>query len=111
MKNIKYLLKEIMSAFIGNKKNGKWIIAVPDCAPGLCNPKMKLAKDDLNITSSTGHWERHVLAKIFGVSNVLSEELNQLKTETHRQMIFGTPHGVGCNRAEISLLGMILNGK
>jgi hypothetical protein len=86
-----HLLKNVIRAVIDN---GKWIIAIHDCAPGLCNPKMKLKKDDLNITSKTGHWERHVLAEIFGVRDVLSNELNKLEIKTHKLQIFDTPHGL-----------------
>jgi len=86
-----HLLKNVIQAVL---ENGNWLVAVHDCAPGLCNPNMELEKDDLHITSSTGHWERHVLAEIFGVADVLGERLNHLETNRHTEMIFETPHGL-----------------
>lgn len=73
---------------------GRWLVALHDCGRGLCNPRMTLAKDDPNVSSSTGVWERHVLAEVFGVADPLSERLDDLETATRRLRIFSTPHGL-----------------
>lgn len=72
-----------------------WPVTVHDCGAGLCNPDMEIDKSDPNISSRTGHWERHVLAEVFGVADPLSTELDTQETATHRMRIFETPHG-GC---------------
>lgn len=74
-------------------------IAIHDCTRGLCNPKMSLSKNDSNVTSLTGVWERHVLAEIFGVRDPRSKDLDQALNDTHRLRIFSTPHGLGVIRA------------
>jgi hypothetical protein len=74
---------------------GNWTLALHDCGRGLCNPHMTLAKENLAVTSSTGVWERHVLAELFSVSDPLSTQLDQAATATHRLHIFDTPHGLG----------------
>jgi hypothetical protein len=56
---------------------------------------MELAKDDLKVSSLTGIWERHVLAEAFGLADPLSQQLDNLETDTHRLRIFSTPHGLG----------------
>ena len=56
---------------------------------------MRISKEDSAlITSRTGHWERHVLAEIFGVDNPLDSSLDDRETETHRLRVFETPHGL-----------------
>jgi glycosyltransferase involved in cell wall biosynthesis len=86
------LLKEVLTQTLAHA--GKWALAIHDCGRGLCNPRMTLAKDDPHVTSSTGVWERHVLAEVFGIADPLSERLDQLETATHRLVIFGTPQGL-----------------
>jgi len=87
-----YLLKNILETFLESQN---WILVIHDCSPGLCNPKMELSRGDaLGITSLTGHWERHVLAEVFGVADVMSDQLNYGQTENHLRMIFDTPHGI-----------------
>ena len=71
------------------------VLAIHDCTAGLCNPRMTLAKDDPNVTSATGTWERHVLAQRFGIGDPLSPALDRATTPTHRLTIFDTPHGLG----------------
>jgi hypothetical protein len=74
---------------------GRRVLAIHDCTAGLCNPRMTLAKDDPNVTSETGTWERHILAARFGVADPLSPALDRAATATHRLTIFDTPHGLG----------------
>jgi len=72
-----------------------WAVTVHDCGRGLCNPAMEIRRDQPELISSrTGHWERHVLAEVFGVSSPLAEDLDFQETTTHRMRIFETPHGV-----------------
>jgi hypothetical protein len=87
------LVKEVITDVLGPEQ--KWTLAAHDCGPGLCNPQMAIAPDDPNITSSTGVWERHVFAEMFGVDDPLSEHLNSQETATHRFRVFSTPHGIG----------------
>ncbi|NJL53873.1 class I SAM-dependent methyltransferase [bacterium] len=87
-----YLLKNVLKTFL---KYQNWILVIHDCSRGLCNPQMNLSREDvLGITSLTGHWERHVLAEIFNVDDVMSDCLNYGQTESHVRMIFDTPHGI-----------------
>lgn len=77
-------------------KRTDWILAMHDCSPILCNPKMTIPKDAPELISArTGHWERHVLADVFGFDDPLDRSLNSLETETHILRIFGTQHGLG----------------
>jgi len=88
-----YLLKEVISEVI--KSNPGSVLAVHDCGRGLCNPKMKISKDDpANISSLTGHWERHVLAEVVGIVDPLSEALDQLSGDGWRLRVFSTQHGL-----------------
>jgi glycosyltransferase involved in cell wall biosynthesis len=87
------LVKEVVTEILAPAR--KWTLAIHDCGVGLCNPRMPLAKDDPNISSSTGLWERHVLAEVFGVDDPLREALNYQETPTHRFRVFTTPHGTG----------------
>lgn len=87
-----YLLKDVVSAYLNY--GGSCALVIHDCGRGICNPQMSLARDELNIFSHTGVWERHVLAEIFGVDDPLSRDLDVLETETHRLRIFDTPHGL-----------------
>jgi hypothetical protein len=87
-----HLLKNVISEFLSYP--GDCILAIHDCSRGLCNPNMTLSRDELNITSNTGVWERHVLAEIFGVKNPMSDQLDDIYTSTHHLKVFGTPHGL-----------------
>lgn len=79
----------------GVLKRDDWILAIHDCSPILCNPKMTIPKDEPRLISArTGHWERHVLAEVFGVANPLDERLDSLETETHILRVFPTQHGI-----------------
>jgi glycosyltransferase involved in cell wall biosynthesis len=73
---------------------GQWMLAVHDCGRGLCNPHMTLAREDPNVTSATGVWERHVLAELFDVHDPLSTQLDEAQSTTHRLRIFDTTHGL-----------------
>ena len=87
-----YLLKSVISGILDCPSD--WILAVHDCSRGLCNPRMTISKEDPDVTSATGIWERHVLAEILGVDDPLSERLNHLQTATHHIRVFSTPHGL-----------------
>jgi glycosyltransferase involved in cell wall biosynthesis len=71
------------------------VLAIHDCGRNLCNPLMTISKDDPNVTSSTGVWERHVLAEAFGVADPLDPRLDALETPMHRLKIFNILHGLG----------------
>ena len=71
-----------------------WIVTVHDCSRGICNPAMSLRKDDPNVTSETGVWERHVLADVFGIRHPLDTHLDDLLTSTHHLKVFDTPPGL-----------------
>lgn len=76
-------------------KTKDWTLIIHDCAKHLCNPNMKIRKDEPEkITSLTGHWERYVLAEAFNVKDPLSSELDYVETDTHRMRIFDTMHGI-----------------
>ncbi|MYD10252.1 MAG: class I SAM-dependent methyltransferase [Chloroflexi bacterium] len=87
------LLKNVIEAVL---RREDWLLAIHDCSPILCNPKMTISKDEPGlITMRTGHWERHVLAEVFGLDNPLDPRLNDVETDRHRLRIFGTQHGLG----------------
>ncbi len=86
------LLQDVARAAL---KREDWILAIHDCSPILCNPRMTIPKDEPRLISArTGHWERHVLADIFGVEDPLDERLDKLETESHSLRIFGSQHGL-----------------
>jgi hypothetical protein len=87
------LLSEAVAATLAHPS--PCILAVHDCGRGLCNPRMTIARDDPNVTSSTGVWERHVLAEALGVADPLDPKLDDMETPTHRLRIFDTRHGLG----------------
>ena len=87
-----YLLKSVISGVLNDSND--WILAIHDCSLGLCNPNMTLSREDINITSTTGVWERHVLADILNVAKPLSERLDNFQTSTHHIKVFETPHGL-----------------
>ena len=87
------LLSEIVSRTMAH--SGRWLLAVHDCGRGLCNPQMSVLKNDPNITSTTGVWERYVLAEAFGIADPLDDRLDRATAGGHRLRIFITPHGLG----------------
>ena len=88
-----HLLKNVIAAVL---RRQDWLLAIHDCSPILCNPKMTISKAEPSlITARTGHWERHVLAEVFGLDDPLDPRLNALETDTHMLRIFGTQHGLG----------------
>jgi hypothetical protein len=86
------LLREMVTQTMAQP--GEWLLAMHDCGRGLCNPRMALLRNDPNVTSAAGVWERHVLAESFGIDDPLSVELDRLETTAHRMRIFTTPHGL-----------------
>jgi len=87
------LLKNVIVAVL---RREDWLLAIHDCSPILCNPRMTIPKDEPSlITARTGHWERHVLAEVFGLDDPLDTRLNELETDTHLMRVFGTQHGLG----------------
>lgn len=69
-------------------------VTVHDCGPHLCVRSMNLPKDDFPVSSSTGVWERHVLAELFGVHDPLSSELDRTESANYSLRIFPTRHGL-----------------
>ena len=87
------LLKNVIAAAL---RREDWLLAIHDCSPILCNPNMTISRDQPSlITARTGHWERYVLAEVFGLDDPLDPRLNDLETATHQLRIFGTQHGLG----------------
>ena len=86
------LLSEVVRETLAHY--GNWTLAIHDCGPGLCNPHMRISREDPNISSSTGLWERHILAEIFGIDDPLSPALDSQHTATSRMHIFETQHGM-----------------
>ena len=87
-----HLLKNVVAAVL---RREDWLLAIHDCSPILCNPKMTISRDEPSlITMRTGHWERHVLAEVFGFADPLDARLNALETDTHLLRVFGTQHGL-----------------
>jgi glycosyltransferase involved in cell wall biosynthesis len=89
------LLSEVVRETIDHP--GNWALAIHDCGLGLCNPQMPIGRDDPNITSATGLWERHVLAEVFGFGNPLDPALDVRDSGGRRMRIFATQHGLGLN--------------
>lgn len=77
------------------------ILAVHDCAKGLCRLDMQIDKSDPGITSSTGHWERHVLCGLFGISDPASDAIDHVETSECILRIFGTTHGLAAIRNKL----------
>jgi glycosyltransferase involved in cell wall biosynthesis len=90
------LLSEILAQTL--TRSGDWVLAIHDCGRGLCNPRMTVLRNDPNVSSGTGIWERHVLAETFGISSPLSGDLDRAATASHQLRIFTTPHGLGVIR-------------
>lgn len=86
------LLREVIVQTLAHP--GRCVLAIHDCGKGLCNPRMAIARDDPEVTSGTGVWQRHVLGERFGIDSPLSDRLDWLETPTHRHCIFETPHGL-----------------
>jgi len=78
------------------------VLAVHDCSKGLCRRDMKIEKDDPNITSFTGHWERHVLCDLFDVSDPTSDAIDHVETSSRILRVFGTSHGLAAIRNKVS---------
>ncbi len=70
------------------------VVAIHDCSRGLCNPNMTITKDDPNITSSTGVWERYILAELGGFSDPQDPRIDEFETASHRIRVFDTRHGL-----------------
>jgi hypothetical protein len=77
------------------------VLAIHDCGRGLCNPRMTIAREDSQVTSLTGVWERHILAEVFGIDDPRSERLDVAESPTHRLAIFATRHGLGVVRPTV----------
>jgi glycosyltransferase involved in cell wall biosynthesis len=87
------LMKEVISTAMESRR--QCIVAIHDCGLGLCNPTMPISRDDPDISSSTGLWDRHVLAELFKIADPLSPDLDRAKNRSSRLRIFSTPHGLG----------------
>lgn len=90
------LLSEIVSRTLAHA--GRWLLALHDCGRGLCNPRMGVQRNDPNVTSATGVWERYVLAEAFGLADPLDDRLDRAAAGGRRLQIFTTPHGLGVIR-------------
>ena len=86
------VLRETISSVMNDSRPR--VLAIHDCLPGLCNPRMTLARNDANVTSATGVWERHVLAELFDLADPLDEKLDCQESAAHRLRIFPTRHGL-----------------
>jgi|SRR3989338_572371 len=74
-------------------EDGRWIVAIHDCGMGLYNPHMPFRHSHTEfITSTSGVWMRHVLAKVF---NVGQDKLADCAKNGYRLRIFSTQHGLG----------------
>jgi len=93
------LLYNVIGGFLQHGED--CVLAVHDCAKGLCRLDMQIKKDDPNITSLTGHWERHVLSDLFGVSDPTSDAIDHVETSNHMLKIFGTSHGLAAIRNKV----------
>lgn len=87
-----YLTKEVITDILASSSD--CLLLMHDSGKALCNPNMKLSRDDLNITSATGHWERHILCEVFGIDDPLSDEIDYQETSTHVLRVFKTIHGL-----------------
>lgn len=86
------LLYNVIFEFMNWSSENASIIAIHDCSPMLYNKRMRISKNDsAKITSQTGVWERHVLAKIFQIPN---DKLDDVRSSSHHLRIFQTPHGL-----------------
>jgi len=88
-----HLTKEVVETMLADAHDS--VLLIHDCGKALCNPDMTLAKDDLNITSATGHWERRVLCEVFGVDDPMTDEIDYRETPTHTLTVMQTTHGLG----------------
>ncbi len=74
-------------------EDGRWLVAIHDCGMGLYNPHMPFRHSQSEfITSTSGVWMRHVLAKVFDAPQ---EKLADCTKNGYRLRIFGTQHGLG----------------
>jgi glycosyltransferase involved in cell wall biosynthesis len=86
------LLREAIAETLAHPRG--CVLAIHDCSRGLCNPKMTITKDDPNITSSTGVWERYILAEVGGFSDPHDPRVDDFETASHRFRVFDTRHGL-----------------
>ena len=86
------LLKNVIQVYLEHFPDT--IMTIHDCSPSLCKREMTMDRSCTEISSSTGIWERHVLAECFQKVDPLSPELDDIDTPTHRLMIFDTTHGL-----------------
>jgi hypothetical protein len=77
------------------------VLAIHDCGRGLCNPRMTISRDDPEVTSLTGIWERYLLAELFGIADPLDDRLDAAESPSHRLGIFATRHGLGVIRPKM----------
>jgi len=99
------LLKNVIMSCLNNQPDA--ILAIHDCSCNLCRREMVMDHSCPEITSSTGVWERHVLAECFNISDPLSHDLDDLATQTHRLMIFESDYGLALlvPKHQIRLIG------
>jgi len=90
-----HLIKDVVESCMNTTA---WVLAIHDCGVQLCHPTMTISKNDLRLSSRTGHWERHVLSEVFGIKDPMDLQLNKLDTATHRLDIFSTMHGLAVLR-------------
>ncbi len=87
-----HLLKEVIGSVL--MRHPGCTLAIHDCAPELCRREMNISKDDAEVTSETGIWERHVLAELFHYANPLAIGLSDVEVRGRRMRIFSTQHGL-----------------
>jgi predicted O-methyltransferase YrrM len=86
------LLKNVVTSCLNDLPNA--IMIIHDCCLSLCRREMMIDHSCLEISSSTGVWERHVLAECFAVSDPTARDLDNVSTSTHQLMIFNTEYGL-----------------
>jgi hypothetical protein len=86
------LVREVLTDVLERTDDRVLVIRLRQVA---VQPAMTLSKDDLNVTSAGGVWERHVLCEVFGVSDPMTGEIDHRETPTHALTIMQTTHGLG----------------
>lgn len=87
-----YLLQTVITQYLEWSKSNPCILAIHDCSRGLYQRRMKIYPNEPGkISSKSGHWERHVLSKVFYTPE---PKIDDLKTVSHHLKIFPTPHGL-----------------
>jgi len=99
-----HLLKNVIATYLEHFPDT--IMTIHDCSSSLCKREMTMDRSCMEISSSTGIWERHVLAECFQKVDPLSPELDDIDTPTHRLMIFDTTHGLALLVPKQKLLGL-----